>query len=116
MVPYLIVRCTRFSAVGFHNAAAIPELAFDAALSYEIRVGPEQRPVLPIGSEAREAEERERPVAGALPGQEVAVVGTAVAAYQLHPAPGKALEGVNLARIDDVLDDASDHRRRTSRP
>jgi hypothetical protein len=53
-------------------------------------------------------------VAGALGGQEVPVVSAAVLIDQFHPAPGKTLEGIDLGRIDHVLNDTGDHRRQAS--
>ena len=56
------------------------------------------------------AYERERLVAGALAGQEIAVVSAAVQIDQFHPAPAEALEDVDLGRVDHVFNDAGDHR------
>jgi hypothetical protein len=53
-------------------------------------------------------------VAGALGGQEVPMVSAAVLIDQFHPAPGKTLEGIDLGRIDHVLNDTGDHRRQAS--
>ena len=75
----------------------------------EVRICPEQGAVLLVGSEAGEAEKRERLVAGALAGQEITMVSAAVQVNQFHPAAGKALEGVRLTRIDDVFNNAGDH-------
>jgi len=80
----------------------------------KLGIGPEQGTVLLVGGKAREAEKRERLVAGALAGQEIAVVSAAVQVDQFHPAPGKALEGVDLGWVDHVFNHAGDHRRQAS--
>ena len=38
------------------------------------------------------------------------MVSAAMQIDQFHPAPGKALEGVDLGRVDHVFNDAGDHR------
>jgi hypothetical protein len=86
-----------------------PALVPDAVGRHEIRVFAEEPAVLLICSEAREAEEGERLVTCTLGRQEVAMVAAALPVNQFHPPPGEAFEGVDLRRIDDILDDAGDH-------
>jgi hypothetical protein len=62
-----------------------------------------------IRGEAGEAEQREGSIAGPLGRQEVAVVRAAMQIDQLDPSPAEALEGVDLRRIDHILNDAGDH-------
>jgi hypothetical protein len=102
-----------------HERSLVTEHA-PALISYSIgrdkvRIRPEQGTVLLVGGEAGEAEKRECLVAGALAWQEVAVVSAAVQVNQFHPAPGEALEGVDLGRVDHVFNNAGDHRLQASR-
>jgi hypothetical protein len=62
-----------------------------------------------ISGQAGEAEQGECPVAGAFSWQEVSVVYAAVQVDQFHPATGETLEGVDLGRLDHVINNTSDH-------
>lgn len=84
-------------------------LVTDAVGFEEVGIGAEQGTVLLVGSETREAEQREGLVACTLGRKEVTVVRTAMRIHQLDPPPAETLEGVDLRRIDHVLNDASDH-------
>ncbi len=81
----------------------------DAVGFEEVGIGTEQGTVLLVGSEAREAEQGEGPVARAFGRKEVAVMHAAMRIDQPDPLAAEAFEGVDLRRIDHVLNDASDH-------
>ena len=66
-------------------------------------------PVNHVGSETGEAEQGEGLVASTFGRKEVAVMRAAMRVHQLDPPAAEALEGVDLRRIDHVLNDASDH-------
>ena len=96
-----------------HEGPFIPQhaaaLVADAIGVDEIGIRAEQRPVLLLGGEAGKAEQGQGPVARALGRQEVAVMDAAMHVDQFHPPAAKAFESLDLSRIDNVLDDASDH-------
>src|SRR5260370_39319927 len=92
---------------GTHHGYFLPaEGASDNALalfSFHSLAAYEQGTVLLVCSEAVEAEQRECVVAGALGWQEVAMVSATVQSDPFHPALGKACEGVDLGRINHLL-------------
>jgi hypothetical protein len=63
----------------------------------------EQPAVLLVCGEAREAEKGHRFVTSAFM-RGVAIVTAVIAVNQLHPVLGEAFEGVDLRRIDDILE------------
>src|SRR5690349_1118332 len=85
-------------------------LVADAVGLDELGVDPEKLAVALVVGQAREAEQGVGDVAGALGGQEVAVVGAAVAVDEPHPGAGEGLEGVDLRRVDLVAEVAGDHQ------
>ena len=91
--------------VAAHAAGLVP----DPVGGDEVGVDAEPLGGALVVGEAGEAEQRVGDVAGALGGQEVAVVRAAVAVHELHPGLREALEGVDLVRIDLVAQVAGDH-------
>jgi len=81
----------------------------DAVGFDEVGIGAEPGAVLLVGGEAGEAEQGEGLVACTFGRKEVAVMRAAMRIDQLDPPAAEALEGVDLHRIDHVLNDASDH-------
>lgn len=81
----------------------------DAVGFDKVGIGAEQGTILLVCSEAGKAEQGERLIARTLGRKEVAVMRTAMRIDQFDPPAAEALEGVDLRRIDHVLNNASDH-------
>jgi len=87
-----------------------PGLVSYAVGGFEIGVTSELLPVILIGGQAGEGEQRVGDVARTLGRQEVPVVPTTRAFNERDPALGEPLEGIDLGRVELVANMARDRR------
>jgi hypothetical protein len=84
----------------------------DAIGLYEGWINPEARPIFFVCRKAFKTEQGQRAIACTLGGKIISVVDTAILCHEVHPPAAELLEGMDLARVNNIANNACNHRLR----